>query len=87
MAQLWIFRPLRMRLLISAFLFLALLAVGCGRSSSSVTTDTGSGQKIVRDVSTNGGTVLTRTAIASGPNPAADYDAVHDGDKVQATFS
>jgi hypothetical protein len=76
-----------MRPLISAFLFTAFLAVGCGRSGSSAATDTVGGQKIVKDVSTNNGVVLTRTAIASGPDPAADYDSVHDGEKAQATFS
>ena len=71
----------------SIFLFAALLAAGCGRSVSSTATDTTSGLKIVKDVSTNNGVVLTRTAIASGPDPASDYDSVHDDEKTQATFS
>ena len=70
-----------MRSLIFAFLFAALLAAGCGRSGSSVATDTAGSQKIVKDVSTNNGVVLTRTAIATGPDPASDYDSVHDGEK------
>ena len=76
-----------MRSLIFAFLFAALLAAGCGRSGSSVATDTAGSQKIVKDVSTNNGVVLTRTAIATSPDPASDYDSVHDGEKAQATFS
>lgn len=76
-----------MRLLTSAFLFAALLAVGCGGSHPSAATGTVGDQKVVKDVSTNNGVVLTRTAIASGPNPASDYDSVHDGEKAQATFS
>ena len=76
-----------MRSLISTFLFTALLAVSCGRSGSSVATNTVGGQQIVKDVSTNSGVVLTRTAIASGPDSAAAYDSVHDGEKAQATFS
>ena len=78
-----------MRLLISVFLFVALLAAGCGHSSSPITTGTNGGQKIkvVKDISTNNGVVLTRTVIATGPDPASDYDSVHDGEKAQATFS
>ena len=76
-----------MRSLISAFLFATLLAAGCGRSGSFVTTDTVGGQKIVKDVSTNGGIVLTRTTVANSSDPASDYDSVHDGEKAQATFS
>jgi hypothetical protein len=82
-----------MRPLISTILLTVLLAVGCGRSSSSVDTDavggqpTVGGQQIVKDISTNNGVILTRTAIASGPNPAAEYDSVRDGEKAQATFS
>jgi hypothetical protein len=41
----------------------------------------------VKDVSTNNGVVLTRTAIASSSDPSADYDSVHDGEKAQATFA
>ncbi|HWX21999.1 MAG TPA: hypothetical protein VN578_19025 [Candidatus Binatia bacterium] len=41
----------------------------------------------MKDVSSNNGVVLTRTAIASGSDPASDYDSVHDGEKAQATFS
>ena len=62
-----------MRSLISTILFAALLAVGCGRSGSSAATDTVGGQQIVKDVSSNNGVVLTRTAIASGPDSASDY--------------
>lgn len=76
-----------MRSLISAILFAALLAMGCGRSGSSVATDRVGGQQIVKDVSSNNGVVLTRTAIASGPDPALAYESVHDGEKAQATFS
>jgi|SRR5580698_5004940 hypothetical protein len=76
-----------MRSLISIILLAALLAVGCGRALPSVATDTFGGQQIVKEVSTNKGVVLTRTAIASGPDPASDYDSVHDGEKAQATFS
>jgi hypothetical protein len=79
--------PLSMRSLISIFLFAALLATGCGRSRPSVATDTFGGQKIVKEVSTNNGVVLNRTAIASGLDSASDYDSVHDGEKAQATFS
>jgi hypothetical protein len=79
--------PQHMRPLISTILLTALLAVGCGRSSSSVDTDTVGGQQIVKDLSTNNGVILTRTAIASGPDPAAEYDSIHDGEKAQATFS
>lgn len=35
-------------------------------------------------VKTNG---LTRTRIASGPNPTSVYDSVRDGEKAQAKFS
>jgi hypothetical protein len=75
--------------LISIFLFAALFAAGCTRSVSSVATDTAGDQKmeVVKDVSTNNGIVLTRTAIASSSDPSADYDSVHDGEKAQATFS
>ena len=78
-----------MRSLISIFLFAALLAAGCGRPRSPVATGTDSVQQIevVKDVSTNNGVVLTRTAIATGPDPASDYDSVHDREKAQATFS
>jgi len=78
-----------MRSLISTFLFAVLLAAGCGRSRSPVTNATNSVQQIevVKDVSTNNGAVLTRTAIATGPDPVSDYDSVHDGEKAQATFS
>jgi hypothetical protein len=81
--------PQGMRPLISIFLFAALFEAGCARSVSSVSTDTASSQKIeaVKDVSTNNGIVLTRTAIASSSDPASDYDSVHDGEKAQATFS
>lgn len=41
----------------------------------------------VKDVSTNNGVVLTRTAIAPYGNSASDYDSVHNGEKAQATFS
>ena len=70
------------------FLFAALFEAGCARSVSSVATDTADGQKIevVKDVSTNNGVVLTRTAIASSSDPASDYDSVRDGEKAQATF-
>ena len=82
-------RPLSMRSLISRFLPAVLLATGCGRPGSPVATGTNSVQQIevVKDVSTNNGVVLTRTAIATGPDPASDYDSVHDGEKAQATFS
>lgn len=74
--------------LIFIFLFAAMiLATGCGRSRSSTVPDTANDQKIVKDVATNSGVVLTRTAIASGPDPASDYDSVHAGEKAQATFS
>jgi hypothetical protein len=76
-----------MRSLISALFFAALLAAGCGRSGSFVKTDTVGGQKIVKDVSTNGGIVLTRTTVASSRDAASDCDSVHDGEKAQATFS
>jgi len=78
-----------MRSLISMFLPTVLLATGCGRPGSSVATGTNSVQQIekVKVVSTNNGVVLTRTAIATGPDPASDYDSVHDGEKAQATFS
>ena len=76
-----------MRSLTFVFLFAALLAAGCGRSRSSVSTDTVSVQKIVKDVSTNNGIVLTRTSVANSPDPASDYDSVHDGEKAQAAFS
>jgi hypothetical protein len=42
---------------------------------------------VVKDVSTNNGDVLTRTAIAFGDNPASEYDSIHDDDKTHATFS
>ena len=77
-----------MRSLFSIFLFAAMILVtGCGRSSSSTATETARGQEIEKSVSTNNGIVLTRTAIASSSDPAADYDSVHDGEKAQATFS
>ncbi len=77
-----------MRSLISAFLFAALFAAGCGRSGSSASTGTGTDQRIAREVlMTNGGIVFTHTDTASGPDPAAAYDSVHDGEKAQATFS
>jgi hypothetical protein len=82
-----------MRLLISTILFTVILAVGCGRSGSYVPTnavgsqDGAQGLQVVKDVSTNNGVVLTRTAIASGPDPAAAYDSVHDSEKAQAAFS
>ena len=71
------------------FLFAVLLVAGCSRSRSPVTNGTNSVQQIevVRDVSTNNGVVLTRTAIATGPDPASDYESVRDGEKAQATFS
>jgi hypothetical protein len=73
-----------MRSLISIFLFLAILANGCGRSGSSGAPATVDDQKMIIESSSNG---VTRTSIASGPNPASDYDSVHDGEKAQATFS
>lgn len=76
-----------MRSLIFTPLFAALLAAGCGRSHSSVTTETVGGQKIVKDVSTNGGIVLSRTAVAFSSDPASDYDSIRDGEKAEATFS
>jgi hypothetical protein len=78
-----------MRLSLFTFLFVAMFATGCGRSGSPVTTDTSGGQKIevLKDISTNNGIVLTRTAVATGPDPVSDYDSVHDGEKVQASFS
>jgi hypothetical protein len=78
-----------MRLSLFTFLFVAMFATGCVRSGSSVATDTSGGQKIevVKDVSTNKGVVLTRTAIASSSDPASDYDSVQAGEKAQATFS
>ena len=75
-----------MRLLIPTLLFAAILAAGCGRSGSSVAPTASDGQKIGQDSSSNGST-LTRTDIASGPDPASDYDSVHAGEKAQATFS
>ena len=76
-----------MHRLISAILFAALFTMGCGRPGSSIASDTVGGQQIVKDVSSNNGVVLTRTAIASGPDPASAYESVHDGEKPQATFS
>jgi hypothetical protein len=76
-----------MSLPIFSFLFVALLAAGCGRSHPSVATDTVEDRKIVKEISTNKGVVLTRTAIASGPDLASDYETVRDGEKAQATFS
>src|SRR5262245_60676581 len=78
-----------MRSLLSTFLFAVLLATGCGRSDSPVATGTIGDQKIevVKDVSTNKGVILTRTAIRSSSDPASDYNSVHDGEKAQATFS
>ena len=75
-----------MRSLISAFLFAALLSTGCGRSGSSAPTHTAGGEKRAKDVSSNE-TALTRTDIATGPNPASAYDSVRSGEKAQATFS
>jgi hypothetical protein len=85
-AQLGFVRSRHMRSLISPFLFAVFLAAGCGHSSSPVPPDTAGGQKTLKDVSSNG-IALTRTEIASSPNPASDYDSVHDGEKAQATFS
>jgi hypothetical protein len=78
-----------MRPVISICLFAALFEAGCGRSVSSVSTDTAGAEKIevVKDISTNNGIVLTRTAIASSSDPSSDYDSIHDGEKAQATFS
>lgn len=78
-----------MRSLIPAFLFAVLLAAGCGRSGSPVAIGTNGDQKIevVKEVSTNKGVVLTRTAIRSSSDPASDYDSIHDREKAQATFS
>ena len=78
-----------MRPLIFLFLFAAFFEAGCSRSVSSVATVTAGGQKIevVKDVSTNNGIILTRTAIASSSDPSSDYDSVLDGEKAQATFS
>jgi hypothetical protein len=83
------FRPLSMRSLISIFVPGALLATGCGHSGLPIATGTNHVQQIevVKDVSTNNGVVLTRTAIATGSDPASDYDSVRDGEKAQATFS
>lgn len=75
-----------MRSQIATFLFAAILAAGCGRSGSSVAPDASGGQKIVKDSSSDA-SGLTRTRIASSPDPASDYDSVHDGEKAQATFS
>jgi len=75
-----------MRSLISTFLFAAILAAGCGRSSSPVAPPVSDGQKMKKDSSSDGST-LTRTDIASSPDPASDYDSVQDGEKAQATFS
>jgi hypothetical protein len=78
-----------MRSLISIFLPAVLLATGCSRSGSRVATGTNSAHQIevVKDVSTNNGVVLTRTAIATSSDPVSDYDSVHDGEKAKATFS
>jgi hypothetical protein len=75
-----------MRLLISTFLFAAILAAGCRRYDSSVAPTASDNQKLGQDSSSNSST-LTRRDIASGPNPAADYDSVRDGEKAQAKFS
>lgn len=39
------------------------------------------------DISTNNGVVFTRTHAGFGPQPAVDYDSIHDGEKTPATFS
>ena len=75
-----------MRSLIPTLLFAAALAAGCGRSGSSVAPAASDNQKLGQDSSSNSST-LTRRDIASGPNPAADYDSVRDGEKAQAKFS
>ena len=75
-----------MRSLIPTFLFVAILTAGCGRSGSMVAPTASDGQKLGQDSSSNGRTLI-RTDIASGPDPSADYDSVHDGEKAQATFS
>jgi hypothetical protein len=57
-----------------------------GRSGSSVAPAISDDQKIAQNSSSNIST-LTRRDFASGPNPAADYDSVRDGEKAQAKFS
>jgi hypothetical protein len=73
-----------MRLLFSAFLFVAMFAAGCGRSKAPVTTDAAIGQKIVKDFFSDGtlksvtrlnpdGSLLGTLYYSNGVPDHADY--------------